>query len=245
MKKLLVSPFATAVLAMDVLNRFQMAPPRPNRGGGTIGVRPTPQNKIVETSRKFGYPGMKNQQGSTIIFYDSLPLAGSTGTFIFEFFKNVRTRQFPFTNLTENKLQVAEAVVIQRMYLSVITVVSDQVTASMELMEAGLDGFYRSDLSFWIDNNQVLKPINVQSFQPQFNYASNWGAISSTITTEDVVATTQLGNAVWHNEALPVIPPLIQFQANLQVTEYVAVANAYLVLTVEGAGGIMAPRNTY
>ena len=224
--------------------RVQMPAPRPGGGAAPLGVRPTPGQKIMNTGKNFGYSGIKNQQGSTIVIYDSLPLIGSTGTFIFEFFKNVRTRVFPFTNLTENKLQVAESMVIQRMYLSIITVVSDAVTASMELAQAGLDFFYRSDMNFTIANNQVIKPLNVQSFQPQFNYASNWGAVASAFDT-DTVVTTFIGNAVWHAETLIVIPPQIEFQANLKVTEYTAVANAYLMLTVEGTAAIMAPRETY
>lgn len=210
-----------------------------------FGIRPTPGQKIIKTGQSFGYNGIKNQQGSTIVIYDSLPLAGATENFVFQFFKNVRTRTFPFTNLSENKLQVAESMVIQRMYLSIITVTDDPetVTASMEISQAGLDFLYRADLNFTIANNQVIKPLNVQSFQPQFNYASNWGALSSVV--DEAITTTFTGNAVWHAETLITIPPLIEFQANMTVTPYAAVTNGYIMLTVEGTAAIMAPRETY
>lgn len=222
--------------------------PQPRRTGGSqIGVRPTPQDKIMNIGNKFGYPGIKNQQGSTRIIYHFLPLDGRT---LFEFFKDVNTVTFPFANITENKLQVAESTIIQRMYLSVITTNAEtgDVLTSMELQQAGLSNLYRSDLNVMIANNQVIKPINVQSFQPQFNWASNWGAVSTAVDTvadPDVFTTTLLGNAVWHADTLIDIPPLIEFQMNMRTDGYAAIANSFLGLTFEGTGAIMAPRHTF
>ena len=36
----------------------------------------TPQDKIVGINNRFGNTGIKNQQGSTVVLYDSLPLDG-------------------------------------------------------------------------------------------------------------------------------------------------------------------------
>lgn len=204
--------------------------------------RPTPQGKIIETGDRFGYPGIKKMQGSSRIIYHYLPFDGRT---LFEFFKNVNTVQFPFTNISENKLQVAESMVIQRMYLGIITLdaITGDVTSSMELNQAGLSNIYRSDLNFMIANNQVIKPINVQSFQPQFNWASNWGSLS-TVFAGGLIA-SQTGNAVWHADTLLNIPPLIEFQFNLQSDGYTPVANMALGLTIEGTGAIMSPRQTF
>lgn len=222
--------------------------PKPSRNVGMpIGVRPTPADKIISVGNKFGYPGIKNQQGSTRVIYHFLPFDGRT---LFEFFKNVNTVTFPFTNITENKLQVAESMVVERMYLSIITTDAEtgNVTAQFELSQAGLSNIYRSDLNFMISNSQVLKPINVQSFSPQFNRASNWGAISNAVNTvadPDVFVSTLVGNAVWHADTYLDIPPLIEFQFNLQTDGYRPVANQYLGLTIEGTGAIMSPRNTF
>jgi len=38
----------------------------------------TPQDKLVAVSNNFGLPGIQDQQGTTVIKYDSLPLDGST-----------------------------------------------------------------------------------------------------------------------------------------------------------------------
>lgn len=205
-------------------------------------MQPTPQTKISNTGKRFGYPGIKNQQGSTRIIYDYLPFDGRT---LFEFFNNVNTRQFPFTNLTENKLQVAESMVIQRMYLAVIITdaVTGDVVSSMELNQAGLSNIYRSDFNFTIANSQVLKPINVQSFQPQFNKSSNWGSLS-TVFAGGVISNLT-GNSVWHADTLLNIPPLIEFNFNMKTDGYTPVANMFIGLTVEGTGAIMAPRQTF
>lgn len=221
--------------------------PMPGRGhrpsGQMIGARPTPQDKIVSAGQKFGYPGIKNQQGSSRVIYHFLPFDGRT---LFEFFKDVsNSGGFPFANISENKLQVAEAMVVQRMYLAIITtdVVTGDVLASMELNQAGLSNIYRSDLNFMIANSQVLKPINVQSFQPQFNWASNWGTMATAGASP--FAQTLVGNAVFHADTLINIPPQIEFQFNLKTDGYVAVSNQFLGLTIEGVGAIMSPRQTF
>jgi len=218
----------------------KMMMPRRKMRRDPFGVQATPQNKLIRTGANFGYPGIRKMQGSTLIIYDFLPMDGRT---LFEFFKSVRTRTFPFTNLPENKLQVAESTILQRMYLSMITVDAETgfVDNSQELDFAGLSFFYRSDLNFFIANNQVLKPLNVQSFQPEFNYASQWGGITSEAQNQS----TRLGNAVWHAETLINIPPLIEFLANLRTDGYTPIENAFLGLTIEGTAAILAPRETF
>ena len=88
--------------------------------------KPTPQGKLVATSDKFGNRGIKKMQGSSIVKYHFLPLpAGAIASgSSFRFFENAGATQFPFTNLMEGKLQVGEAMVLERMYFSVLTVLT-------------------------------------------------------------------------------------------------------------------------
>jgi hypothetical protein len=44
----------------------------------------TPQQKIVGVNNKFGNTNIKNQQGTTRVLYDSLPLDGRTNFRFFE-----------------------------------------------------------------------------------------------------------------------------------------------------------------
>lgn len=222
-------------------------------GGGQSTPRynpyanPTPGAKIGAVGAKFGYKGIDKQQGTTRVIYDYIPFDGRT---LFEFFAEVNTKQFPFTNLNENKLQVGEAISVQRMFLAIITTNAEtgDVISSMEIQQSGLSGLYRADLNFQIDTQIVMKPINVQSFQPQFNYASNWGALAIAFNPSPPtpgVVTSLTGNAVKHADTLIVIPPLVQFQFNMKTDGYVPVANLYLGLTIEGVGAILSAKGTF
>ena len=52
---------------------------------GIIQSLVTPQQKMVAVNKKFGNTNIKNQQGTTRVIYDSLPLDGRTN---FRFFEN-------------------------------------------------------------------------------------------------------------------------------------------------------------
>jgi hypothetical protein len=80
----------------------------------------SPQMKQVFVNNKFGNTGIKRQQGSTVIKYDTLPLDGRTE---FRFFEGCQSRVFPFTNSNSegNKLGVGNSMTIERMYLSIVT----------------------------------------------------------------------------------------------------------------------------
>ena len=82
--------------------------------------RVTPQMKAVAVNDKFGNSGIKKQQGSTVIKYDTLPLDGRTE---FRFFEESNQRNFPLSNTGAdgNKLGVGNSMVIERVYLTVGT----------------------------------------------------------------------------------------------------------------------------
>jgi len=67
-------------------------------------------NKIVQVNAAAGNRGLQKQQASTRVIYDSL-LQNASG--FYRFFDNVASRTFPQTNLSENKLQVNESMVIK------------------------------------------------------------------------------------------------------------------------------------
>ena len=81
----------------------------------SIQGRYTPQQKTIGVNDKFGNTGIRKQQGTTRIIYDTLPL---DGTRVFEFFKNSQSRPFPYSNTGSdgNKLGVGNTLVIERSY---------------------------------------------------------------------------------------------------------------------------------
>ena len=67
----------------------------------------TPQQKLVAVNNKFGNSSIKDQQGTTRLIYDTLPLSGTSAKTL-RFFEDSASRQFPFSNTGSdgNKLGV-------------------------------------------------------------------------------------------------------------------------------------------
>ena len=72
----------------------------------------TPQQKIVSVNQKLGNTGIKSQQGTSTIIYDTLPVTATTTSF--RFFEDSSSRVFPFSNTGSdgNKLGVGDTMVL-------------------------------------------------------------------------------------------------------------------------------------
>lgn len=183
----------------------------------------TPQGKMIRTSNKFGNRGLAKQQGTTRIIYDTLPHDGRTE---YRFFEGVGTRNFPLTNLTENKLSVGEVMTIERVYLAFFGFPAGTPTP-FQAINANPD-FLEGTFEFNQGNVDIVKPIAVLSWASIFNKGAEYA--DSTNFEMD----TQL-----------VIQPLIEFTALVRINDSVVVADEQVRLVIEGAGAILAPRNTY
>jgi len=194
----------------------------------------TPQKKIMGVNNRFGNPGLKKQQGSTVEIYDMIQVTGTETQF--EFFINSKTRQFPFTNLVDGKLQPQESFALERAYFFLAQL--DDTGAWVEITPLNListAGISMGELEFQIENQRVLKPMPLRSFNPEFN------------TEADNVSCT-----VFEFDTQIVIPPLLSFKATLKVPPQAfaglvppAPEELYIGLTFGGAGGIFAPKSNY
>ena len=189
----------------------------------------TPQMKAVSVNDKFGNSGIKKQQGSTVIKYDTLPFDGRTE---FRFFEESNQRNFPLSNTGAdgNKLGVGNSMVVERVYLTVgtydpvtnqwLTLKTTDLTTNVAILAA--------EFGFTLANSQVIKNIPVLSWIANFNKAA-----------ENNV------NSNYEFDTQIVIPPLLEFVATLRTQKYVAIAETYIRLTIEGAGAIIAPKTTF
>jgi len=190
----------------------------------------SPQRKIIGTNDRFGNKGIKNQQGSTVIKYDTLEIDGRTE---FRFFEGSAQRNFPFSNsgAQGNQLGVGNSLTVERAYLTLIT--QDPETGTFDTVERfqlnDVPGITLGEFGFSIANSEVIKNVPVLSWFPEFNkYAEN--AINNNFDFD-----TQI-----------VIPPLLEFVATLRTAAYtVPTAKSYIRLTIEGTGAIIAPRTTF
>lgn len=189
----------------------------------------TPQMKNISVNDRFGNSGIKKQQGSTVIKYDTLPLDGRTE---FRFFEESNQRNFPLSNTGAdgNKLGVGNSMVVERAYITVGTY--DATTNRWTAVAAtGLTtniAILTSEFGFTIANSQVIKNIPILSWLPQFNK----------------VAENEV-NSNFEFDTQIIIPPLLEFVATLRTQGYTAVENTFVRLTIEGSGAIIAPKTTF
>jgi len=189
----------------------------------------TPQMKAVAVNDKFGNSGIKKQQGSTVIKYDTLPLDGRTE---FRFFEESNQRNFPLSNTGAdgNKLGVGNSMVVERVYLTVGTyapTTNQWLTFDATDISSNI-AVLSSEFGFTLANSQVIKNIPVLSWIANFNKNAE-NALNSNYEFD-----TQI-----------VIPPLLEFVATLRTQKYTAVSETYIRLTIEGAGAIIAPKTTF
>jgi len=187
----------------------------------------TPQMKQVFVNNKFGNTGIKRQQGSTVIKYDTLPLDGRTE---FRFFEGCQSRVFPFTNSNAdgNKLGVGNSMTIERIYLSVLKVEDGVITGIADFNLGSPIHVLTAEFSFLLANATVIKQVPCLSFVPEFNKNAENNLNSS-----------------FEFDTQVIVPPLLDFIATLRTQGYLASATAQLRLTLEGAGAIIAPKTTF
>ena len=184
--------------------------------------------KMVDRARKFGNPALANQQFTEREIWDYLPMDGRR---IFEFFKNVNTRNFPYTNIQENKLQTGETMVLKRIFFAVITVNPlnpEEVTNVQTLTAAGFPGLNLNEWEWFNDNVRTVKAKGGLANTPEFNKTAfndkmNVYTLQSEIT----------------------IPTLVQFGSVVEVPVYTPVANTFLGFHAEGLGTILNPKAVY
>ena len=194
----------------------------------------TPQRKTIGVNDKFGNRGIKKQQGSTVIKYDTLLLDGSTNL---RFFDQSSQRNFPLSNTGTdgNKLGVGNSMVVERAYFTYCK--RDRTTGALTSLaplalgvNTFIDTILNGEFNFEIANATVIKQLPILSFMPEFNK----------------VAENSL-NTNYEFDTQIVIPPLLEYVATLRLPNYTADPEApiYLRLTIEGAGAIIAPKATF
>lgn len=190
----------------------------------------TPQMKNIAVNERFGNTGLKRQQGSTIIKYDTLLLQGTE----LRFFEESNQRNFPLSNTGAdgNKLGVGNSMVVERVYITVGEYnpttnawtafnPTDLATTPVQISAA--------EFGFQIANSQVIKNIPVLSWLANFNKNAE-NALNSNYEFD-----TQI-----------VIPPLLEYVATLRLQTYTPPTEPlYVRLTIEGSGAIIAPKTTF
>jgi len=189
----------------------------------------TPQQKLVGVNNKFGNTNIKNQQGTTRVLFDTLPLDGSTEL---RFFENAASRQYPFTNIGSegNRLNVGETFVVQKVYFGITDLDADTGNwATFDTLSAiGAADWQWAEWSFLIANSQVIKQL----------------PFLTTIFPDNVTRVNNIDEAFSTFNDI-VIPPLLEYVLTLRIAPYDGTTNQQLVCFIEGTAGILAPQTTF
>jgi len=186
---------------------------------------PSPQQVIIDKAKQFGNSGIKKQQGTTRIIYDSLALDGSQE---YRFFEDTNTRAYPLTNLDGNgQLGVGEVMTVERAYFSIWDYAPGTTDInSVRDLALGTDPvFAKGELDLQITESRVIKKLPMLSFFPEFNKNG------ASATYNNFEFDTQL-----------VIQPLLNFSVRVR-SQGVTTADTYLQMTIEGVGSLLSPKH--
>lgn len=207
--------------------------------------------KLVKVANTMGVKDLSKMQITTRQIYHAIKIPASTQNQTITFFQNVNTTGFPFTNLTENKLQAGEAIAVERAYLSVLAVnnavtppsITDVLPAEFLQTTKPL---LRGDFDLQIDRQTVTKKINTTSWYAPFNKDANFGANVLEPVASVFYAT---GQSVYHFDNSFVIIPQIEFTATLTIPPinpaFLPGIDLYVMLNLEGLGCLFNPKANY
>jgi hypothetical protein len=217
---------------------------------GATGL--TPSQKLAIVAKRYKMPGLLAMQPTEQIIYDSIDLSllSSTGPTTFSFFANTNTKNFPFANLQQNKLNAGNVIVVQYVQLQLVscTVVGGvPVINNIRCLEENLSGtvaatfkpLLASQLTIVLGSSEVVKDFPLTNGYAGFNPNGKFGnkAFASATISE------QYGSSSIDLRSEPVILPQLEFKANLQMPQFIAanipaVNTQYLRLVLGGFGTI-------
>jgi hypothetical protein len=228
----------------------------PNMLADTGATGLTPSQKLAIVAKRYKMPGLLAMQPTEQIIYDSIDLSllSSTGPTTFSFFANTNTKNFPFANLQQNKLNAGNVIVVQYVQLQLIscTVVGTapntvSVINNIRCLEENLSGtvaatfkpLLASQLTLILGSSEVVKDFPLTNGYAGFNPNGKFGSKSYATATIDA----QYGNSSIDLRSEPVILPQLEFKANLVMPQFIAgniptVGTQFLRLVLGGFGTI-------
>jgi hypothetical protein len=198
------------------------------------------QLKLISASNNFGNRNIKKQQGSTIEIFDYIQLVPPVPQppLILSFFTDAKNKLFPFTNITDNRIDVGESMLIEYIYFSValISTGGGIPIGSIETvvpLGTGNTGLGLAQYSWFNDNNRVLKNKSLCSHYAEFN------ATASSERTNIKELETKI-----------TIQPLIPFRCELQIPLIPVLplprdVSIFIGCHIKGSGSLFAPKHTY
>ena len=172
-------------------------------------------SKLNYVDAKLGAP-TSGQQTTRYIYDSVLPGAGGTNV---TFFQNFAGKTQFQTNLTTNKLDSMESMVIKSIYIALAPGTAGTLDLSGHL-----------NLNIYVGNQCVLKDFDL-SFNSS-NRGLSFDRLHSGFNDSRIVEVRLLTDIV--------IPPQVNFKATLELAENTAVADTSITLGLKGYGKIFS-----
>ena len=191
-------------------------------------------SKLGYVDSKLGAPSSGQQ--TTRILFNTIEAPGTTSSL--SFFKNFQGLTQGQTNLTQNKLDSMESMVIKTIWLA-------QFNSSGVLDVVG--GLAQQTLSIIVGNQTVVKNLPIQFNQGGNGQAfdrlhENAGAINQSIFATALVQTAQPSEIRLLTDI--VIPPQVAFEVRIESNQGVYGTGA-VVCALSGYGKIFSAGNTF
>ena len=192
-------------------------------------------SKLGYVDSKLGAPSSGQQ--TTRILFNTIDAPGTTSSLTF--FKTFQGLTQGQTNLTQNKLDSMESMVIKTIWLAQFT------TAGV--MNDSVGGFVQQTISIIVGNQTVVKNLPIQFNQGVTGQAfdrlhENGGAVNQRIDSTDLIQNSQPCEIRLLTDI--VIPPQVAFEVRLDSNSG-AYGSGAVVCALSGYGKIFSAGNTF
>jgi hypothetical protein len=220
----------------------------------SLGKTPTQSQKLIYVSDKLNLGGIKDQQGSTVNIFDTVPLAtNATGRQTLNFFASTANKSRNFSNF-QNLFTAGEAMVIEEIMFLVVSMTNadmtsdaNAITAMYSLMGApeatfpNAEGAILGMMGIKIGNSTVLKNYNTVELHPSFNRQTTGVTVFDTATATNRF----LGSSRIALEAPPVLPPNMPLSITWEIGITGTVAANTGIMCIAGRfGSIFSAKTT-
>jgi hypothetical protein len=186
--------------------------------------------QIVGVNQRLGNTAVPGMQGTTRYIYDSQDQAASTNQTL-TFFSNVSQRQFPLSNVNNNRFEVGESLAITGISYfwraTTVTTLADSIQTTAELATPRFTSTLTLD--FYIGNQRVIKSLDLGYSRVGIGEAHEPGILSNVLRFETPI----------------VIPPQVEFYATVRVTSTAAVDAKKMYLALYGQGTLLNTKSTF
>lgn len=187
------------------------------------------QQQIIGVSDRLGAQ-LNSMQGTTRAIFDTANGLTAAGTY--RFFENVQTRPYPLSNISQNRFETGEALAIE----SIALVTTNDGFLNYTAVMRNFLNFSSTTipiLNLYIGNQRVLKDFDLTIAMSQLGTTQNTDG-------------TEFGKAVVYLETPIVIPPLIEFYADLTVnTAFGTEEEPSIVLILQGTGTLLNTQKNF